>query len=166
MARLTDEEEDLLENEPALPRPVLERRALTGLEAVFREVDALLASTSCAKSGECCRLAVTRREPYLLPVERLRLERALKKQGRAWPAAREDGACALLDETGLRCSVYADRPFGCRTFFCALLTGKQVPSAELHRLSAKLTRASDSLEPEARPIPITALFGVSPPRRP
>ncbi len=151
-------DEELAGDEEALPRAVRERRALRELEAVYREVDALLARTGCAKSGECCRLAVTRREPYLLPLERLRLDQALARQGRAWPTAREDGACALLDASGLRCSVYADRPFGCRTFFCGRRTGKQVASAELHRLSARLTRASDSLEPEARPVPIRALF--------
>lgn len=152
-----DSRDDPLDEEP-LPRVVLERRALNELDAVFREVDALLAATGCAKSGECCRLAVTRREPYLLPVERLRLEKALAKQGRALPVAREDGACAMLDANGLRCSVYADRPFGCRTFFCSRVAGRPVPNAEVHRLSARLTRASDSLEPGAQPTPITALF--------
>ncbi|HEY3445060.1 MAG TPA: YkgJ family cysteine cluster protein [Myxococcales bacterium] len=150
--------EGLLDDERPLPRVVVERKALHELDAVFREADALLSRTGCSKSGECCRLAVTKREPFLLPLERLRLERGLAKQGRAWPDAREDGACALLDGSGLRCSVYADRPFGCRTFFCERVTGKQVASAELHRLSARLTQASDSLEPEARPVAITALF--------
>lgn len=145
--------------ERALPRPVLERRALRELQSIYREADALLARTSCPMSSQCCRLATTRREPYLLPVERLRLERGLAAQGRAaMPAAREDGACALLDGTGLRCSVYADRPFGCRTFFCERATGRSAPTSELHRLSARLTAASDALDPDGKPVAITALF--------
>ena len=147
------------EEEPALPRAVVERRALRALEAIYRDADALLAQTTCPKSSACCRLATTRREPYLLPLERLRLEGALERQGRGWPQAREDGACALLDASGLRCSAYADRPFGCRTYFCARATGKPVSSAALHRLSARLVAASDELEPDGRPAPITALFG-------
>ena len=97
----------------------------------------------------------------MLPLEQLRLRSAVEAQGRAWPEARDDGACALLDESGLRCSVYADRPFGCRTFFCSRAIGKIASSAALHRLSARLTAASDSLEPEGLttgPSAISALF--------
>lgn len=141
-----------------LPRKAAERRALRELEAVFREADRLFAGFACPKSGECCRLAVTRREPYLLPLERLRLDEGLRRQGRAWPAARPDGACAFLDASGLRCSVYPDRPFGCRTFFCERGTGRAPATSAVHALSARLTRASDELEPEGEPVAITRLF--------
>lgn len=148
------------ENEPSVePARVRERRALRELDAVYREIERTLQGFGCAASGECCRLAVTRREPYLLPVERLRLTRALERAGLPWPVARADGACALLDESGVRCSVYADRPFGCRTFFCSRRTGpKREPTAALHALSARVTAASDGLEPGGEPVPITRLF--------
>jgi len=148
------------EDEPqAAPRVVQERRALRELLAICRQADALLGAFSCPKSGECCRLAQTRREPFLLPLERLALVQALARQGRPMPLKRPDGACALLDASGLRCSIYPDRPFGCRTFFCARGQGRSVPSAALHALSARLTRASDGLEADGEPTPISRLFG-------
>jgi uncharacterized protein len=147
------------EAEPLAPRAPDERRALRDLVAIWHQADALLGAFFCPKSGECCRFATTRREPYLLPLERLALEKALRRQGRALPKRRPDGACALLDSTGLRCSIYADRPFGCRTFFCAKGSGKPAPNSALHELSAKLTRLSDSIVPEGEPWPISRLFG-------
>ncbi len=35
---------------------------------------------------------------------------------------RDDGACPLLGRDG-RCTIYAHRPFGCRTHFCAAAGG-------------------------------------------
>ncbi|MBI5545497.1 MAG: YkgJ family cysteine cluster protein [Deltaproteobacteria bacterium] len=146
------------EYEPAEPRVVVERRALRELELVYRRVEEILAGFSCPKSGECCLLARTGRVPYLLPLEQLRLSRSLGAQGRGWPEPRADGACAFLDESGLRCSVYADRPFGCRTFFCERGAGRAPANASLHELSARLTAASDKLEAQGAPVPILQLF--------
>src|ERR1700677_2883028 len=98
-------------------RRLAERRALNGLDAIYRRAEELFAGWGCARSGDCCQLAKTGREPYVWPVEWLRLRRALDGQGRLPLTAREDGACPLLDTQG-RCSAYADRPLGCRTFYC------------------------------------------------
>jgi len=135
------------------------RRALHELEEIYRQADALVSSLACARSGRCCQLARTGRVPYLMPLERRFLERGLADAGRPWPVARADGACALLDEGGARCSVYRWRPFGCRTFFCPEARGAAPASAALHRLSARLARVSDSLEPDGEPLPILRLFG-------
>ncbi len=108
-----------------------ETDALRELEAFYREVDALYAGTSCANSTECCRFAITGREPYVTNIELALLRRAIaqrsgKKGDRAEPLSRTDPrlpvldderTCPLLARDG-RCSVYAARPFGCRTFFC------------------------------------------------
>jgi Fe-S-cluster containining protein len=142
----------------AFPRSVVERTCLKALEAVYRQADLLVAGQSCPKSGECCKLATTGREPFLLPLEQLALSRALARGGRQWPEARADGACAFLDETGARCSIYPDRPFGCRTFFCERVEGRTPSCAAIHQASARLTAASDQLEPQGVPVQISRLF--------
>jgi Fe-S-cluster containining protein len=146
-------------------RQIAVRRALKELAAVWAKADALMSGMSCPASGECCRLATTGREPFLLPLERLALERALARQGRPMPGKRADGACALLDESGRRCSIYPDRPFGCRTFFCA---GRAPRTDDVYALSARLTRASDSIEPQGECLAISMMFGqeMEPARRP
>ena len=146
------------ELEDAAPGRADLRRALKELGAIYRRADELMAAVSCPRSSRCCRLALTRREPFLLPLERLALATALERRGRAWPSPRSDGACALLDQDGRGCSIYADRPFGCRTFFCELAQGKAPPNQALHALSARMTRASDLIEPAGEPVPITQLF--------
>jgi len=153
MGRYDDSDEE----ETQVATRVLERRALKALEQVFREADGAVAGMRCPASGDCCQLAVTGRQPNLLPVERLRLRLAVEKAGRTWPTARADGACAFVDSSGRRCSVYPDRPFGCRTFFCSRGEGKAA-SAAIHAAGAKLVRASDELEPNAQPVPILSLF--------
>jgi Fe-S-cluster containining protein len=71
---------------------------------------------------------VTGREPYLTSIELLAVERAvatgggpLSRKRRALPLAgnssESERTCPLLADNG-RCSIYAARPFGCRTFFC------------------------------------------------
>ncbi|MGC3998833.1 MAG: YkgJ family cysteine cluster protein [Anaeromyxobacter sp.] len=60
---------------------------------------------------------MTKRQPYLWPSEWRVLMEHLKREKRALPPPRADGACPFLDASGKRCSVYEARPFGCRTFF-------------------------------------------------
>ncbi len=98
---------------------------LAELRAIYAEIDALLAGFTCDASGDCCHFDRTGREPYPSAVELAELTRAVrarggppkpKRQKRGLPMA-DERRCALLDERG-RCSVYASRPLGCRTFFC------------------------------------------------
>ncbi len=103
------------------------------LFALYWEVDALYADWSCPSSTECCRFGITGRQPYLTSIEVAVLQRALaeKSSGRL-PAKRKralpltadvatERICPLLDRNA-RCSVYAERPFGCRTFYCERAT--------------------------------------------
>ena len=46
-----------------------ERALFDELAALYTEVDARLASSSCPASTECCRFGVTGREPYVTSVE-------------------------------------------------------------------------------------------------
>ena len=158
MACSSDRHEPAQDRDAARGRLLL-RRALRELEEILRQADALVSRRSCRKSGRCCQLARTGRVPYLMPLERLWIEQGLSAASRGWPAARADGACALLDEGGARCSLYRFRPFGCRTYFCSEASGREPASAALHRLSARLARVSDSVDPGGEPLPITRFFG-------
>jgi len=102
---------------------------LDELRALYRETDALFEGASCDASTECCRFGVTGREPQITSIELALLRQAIKRRGgalapkkRALPLTNEGTAereriCTLLDRSG-RCSVYEDRPLGCRTFYC------------------------------------------------
>ena len=140
---------------------------LDQLYVLYREVDALFANTSCPASTECCRFGVTGREPYVTALELHAIERALARRGgplsakrRALPLhehgdAQRERTCPLLDR-GNRCAVYADRPLGCRTFFCERATrGDRDPRRALREVVARLRQLEEQAQPfgsEARPL--------------
>lgn len=113
------------------------------LLAIYARVDALLAPFSCDASAECCHFGLTGREPYVTPIELAEIELALTRRGsalarlptvpRRLPVVADARRCPLLDENG-RCSVYASRPLGCRTFFCDCVQGPRTPSARRDQL--------------------------------
>ncbi|MFO0758220.1 MAG: YkgJ family cysteine cluster protein [Byssovorax sp.] len=121
---------------PSASRDNASTALLTALAEVYAAADAVFAGWACPASTECCRFGVTGREPYVTSIELLAVRRALAARGgprsfpRAGPLAPAEGAgrvrlpradgerrCPLLDRDG-RCAVYADRPLGCRTFYC------------------------------------------------
>src|SRR6185295_5725337 len=102
-------------------------QALRRLAALYRQADSAYERFSCPSSAECCQLRRRGRQPWLWPVESAALEDALRRQGRRVPEPRADGGCPLLDEAGRRCTVYEDRPFGCRTYFCDRASGGRHP---------------------------------------
>ncbi len=121
-------------------------RALKEVRAIYRQADAAYAPYSCPASGECCQLAITRRQPWLWQPEW-----ALLSQKRPLPPPRADGGCPYLDATGLRCSVYADRPFGCRTFFCERIRGPaRQPAETVAALLERLERVSQRVDPSLK----------------
>lgn len=133
--------------DPRPPRP--ERHVLHDTRAVLLEADRAYAPYSCPASAECCQLAVTKRQPWLWRNEWRVLEVRLKQDGRTLPPARADGGCPLLDDAGKRCTVYEDRPFGCRTFFCGRIRGpSRQPVDAVVRLSKELEALSFELDPE------------------
>lgn len=130
----------------ATPTRATTLRLLAGL---YRQADAAYAPFSCPASGECCNLARTGRPPYLWTPEWDALRAALERTGRTMPPARADGGCPFLDDSGKRCSVYADRPFGCRTFFCERIRGPaKQPLEAVVRISRKLEELSVAVDPE------------------
>ncbi|MGO9828640.1 MAG: YkgJ family cysteine cluster protein [Myxococcaceae bacterium] len=131
------------------------RAALQELAAVYRAADAAYRPYSCPGTAECCQLATTKREPWLWPLE---WEALLAAKGGQAPAERPDGGCPFLAEDGQRCSVYAARPFGCRTFYCHRVQGPaREPVEAVAALSARLERVAQTLEPDCpEPRPLLA----------
>jgi hypothetical protein len=140
------------------------------LLALYAEVDALLDDMRCACSAggvgatpdaQCCHFGVTGREPYPTAVELEEVRRALQ----AAPPARRDPkrlplaelrACPLLSAEG-RCTVYASRPFGCRTFFC----DQKLPRTEVNAIGRRIADLSAEFaprDPGPRPL-VKALAG-------
>lgn len=114
------------------------------LTRIYSELSALFATSSCPRSTRCCRFAQTGRTPYLWPVEMRRVLKAIDRRGGRLPREGAEGDCPLLLRDGA-CSIYADRPFGCRTFFCRDATLPQGNRrAEVDALSRQLRVLSES----------------------
>jgi uncharacterized protein len=122
-----------------------QRKAVRELRALYRLADAAYRPFSCPGTAECCQLATTKREPWLWPVEWALL---LEAAGGRRPPPRADGGCPFLDAEGKRCTVYADRPLGCRTFFCHRIRGPgREPLEAMALLSERLERLAQGLDP-------------------
>ena len=89
---------------------------------IYRELDERPVERACVRRGDCCSFKRTGREPYVTKGEVLLVAKAYRASGRRRIAEAPDGSCPLLDASG-KCSVYAARPFGCRTHFCAAAGG-------------------------------------------
>jgi hypothetical protein len=111
------------------------------LRELYARVDALYADWSCPSSSDCCRFGITGRQPFVTALELSAIRHALERRGdaiesqgrpprqtsaiesprrRGLPVAHDashERVCPLLDHEQ-RCSVYADRPFGCRSYYC------------------------------------------------
>jgi Fe-S-cluster containining protein len=143
---------------------------LAELAGLYREVDALYQGWSCPGTTECCRFGITGRQPYVTSIELAAIRRALARRGaplavkkRALPLTDDEAReriCPLLDR-GDRCSIYADRPLGCRTFYCERATrGPRATRAELQQILHQLRdlAARHALGGD-QPRPITRALG-------
>lgn len=112
---------------------------LDELRILYARADALYADWSCSNSTECCRFGITGRQPYVTSIELSLLRHGLAKRGgelaprrRALPITRDSDSeriCPLLEGSG-RCSVYAERPLGCRTYYCERAQAGAGPSRD------------------------------------
>ncbi len=122
--------------------------ALTETRAVLRKADAEWSKHSCPATAECCQLKTTGRPPWLWPTE---WALVMKKVKGVLPPPRDDGGCPFLDTTGMRCTVYEDRPLGCRTFFCHRIRGPaSVPADATNALFDRLRALNVALDDEAQ----------------
>jgi Fe-S-cluster containining protein len=111
--------------------------ALAEVRAVYADLANRPVERQCRLRTECCQFHLTGLTPELTKGEALLAAKAVRATGRKTLPARSDGACLLLHpETG-RCLIYADRPFGCRTHFCAA-AGGLIPRKEVLDLIRRL----------------------------
>jgi uncharacterized protein len=140
---------------------------LAELAALYARVDALYADWRCPSSTECCRFGITGRQPFVTSIEASAIRHALARRGgllaehkRALPillSGESERVCPLLNEQQ-RCSVYAQRPFGCRTFYCNKATRGVGPdpdtlralTEELEELASRHRMGGDAVQPLLR----------------
>ena len=92
------------------------------IKAIYAEVAARPLERNCTMLTECCQFHITGRTPMLTSGEAQYAAVGVRASGRKKLPPRADGACPMLGTNG-RCTIYAHRPFGCRTHFCAAAGG-------------------------------------------
>lgn len=129
--------------------------------AILHEADQALDGWSCDASTECCRFAITGREPSVTQIEWQLVVDETARQGRRLPAlpTDDDERCPFLAPVdgkarheGGRCTIYASRPLGCRTFFCERARdadGHQGPPSTSTRALREAARSLDDLKQRA-----------------
>jgi Fe-S-cluster containining protein len=92
------------------------------ITAIYREVEARALPRQCVGRTTCCQFRLTGRTPMLTRGEALFAATGVRASGKKKLTPKEDGSCPLLGREG-RCTIYAHRPFGCRTHFCEAAGG-------------------------------------------
>jgi uncharacterized protein len=78
---------------------------------------------NCTRQTKCCHFKLTGRTPHLTKGEAVVAALAFRATGRKALSENPDGACPMLHSATGNCLIYNDRPFGCRTHFCAAAGG-------------------------------------------
>jgi uncharacterized protein len=139
------------------PAELLQKESLDEVRAVYRDLENRPVERACTRLTECCHFKLTGRTPQLTLGEAKLAAKALRASGRKAMPERDDGACPLLRENGA-CMIYQDRPFGCRTHFCAAAGGPYARTEVLdliRRLEAVDTRLGGN-GPRALPAALRA----------
>jgi Fe-S-cluster containining protein len=134
--------------------------ALAEVRAVYRDLAARPIERNCELRTQCCHFKLTGKTPYLTRGEALLAARAWKATGRKALPSRDDGACPMLDPQTSRCLIYEDRPFGCRTHFCAAAGGPYA-RREVIDLIRRLEQIDEQLGgdgPRALPAAISSIL--------
>jgi Fe-S-cluster containining protein len=111
--------------------------AVAAVQAVYAELEARPVERECVRRTECCQFRLTGKTPYLTRGEAMVAVEALRRSGVHRLPPNKNGNCPLLVENTGQCSIYADRPFGCRTHFCAAAGGLR-PRKEIQDLIWRL----------------------------
>ena len=104
-------------------RPDESAATVTQVRQIYAELGQRPVERNCSRLKECCQFRITGRTPYLTRGEALVAAKALRASGRKQLPESRDGTCPLLDRQTGNCLIYNDRPFGCRTHFCAAAGG-------------------------------------------
>lgn len=99
------------------------RSALAEVRKVYADLAQKPIQRNCLRKTECCHFKLTGRIPYLTKGEALIAAKALRATGRKSLPENVDGSCPMLQRETGNCLIYEDRPFGCRTHFCAAAGG-------------------------------------------
>ncbi len=100
-----------------------DENALAEVGQVYVDLARRPLERNCTRQTECCHFKLTGRTPYLTKGEALVAARAFRATGRKSLPANSDGACPMIESSTGNCLIYNDRPFGCRTHFCAAAGG-------------------------------------------
>ncbi len=106
------------------------RAAVDEVRAVYKDLENRPVERACTRLTECCHFKLTGRTPQLTRGEAILAAKGVRAAGRKVMPDREDGACPMLKVNGA-CMIYQDRPFGCRTHFCAAAGGPYARSEVL-----------------------------------
>ena len=107
-------------------RPVLPEKlqsALAEVRQVYVDLARRPIERNCLRRTECCHFKLTGRTPYLTKGEAIVAAKAFRAIGRKSLPETADGSCPMLQQETGNCLIYEDRPFGCRTHFCAAAGG-------------------------------------------
>lgn len=113
--------------------------ALAEVRQIYAELAQRPIERNCVRLQACCHFKLTGRTPYLTRGEAAVAARGLRATGRKTLPVVTDGACPLLEKQSGNCLIYRDRPFGCRTHFCAAAGGpyaRREVADLIHRLEA------------------------------
>ena len=97
--------------------------ALAEVRQIYIDLGQRPIERNCVRKTECCHFKLTGRTPYLTKGEAVVAARALRASGRKSLPENPSGACPMLEPVTGNCLIYSDRPFGCRTHFCAAAGG-------------------------------------------
>ena len=97
--------------------------ALAEVRQVYVDLAKKPIQRKCLRKTECCHFKLTGRTPYLTKGEAVVAAKALRATGRKSLPENDDGSCPMLQQDTGNCLIYEDRPFGCRTHFCAAAGG-------------------------------------------
>jgi len=99
------------------------RIALAEVRQVYVDLAQKPIQRNCVRKTECCHFKLTGRTPYLTKGEALVAAKALRAAGRKSLPENADRSCPMLQQETGNCLIYENRPFGCRTHFCAAAGG-------------------------------------------
>jgi Fe-S-cluster containining protein len=97
--------------------------ALAEVRQVYLDLAQRRIQRNCIRRTECCHFKLTGRTPYLTKGEAIVAAKALRATGRKSLPENADGSCPMLQQETGNCLIYENRPFGCRTHFCAAAGG-------------------------------------------
>jgi Fe-S-cluster containining protein len=97
--------------------------ALAEVRQVYVDLAQRPIQRNCLRKTECCHFKLTGRTPYLTKGEAVVAAKAFRATGRKSLPENADSSCPMLQHETGDCLIYEDRPFGCRTHFCAAAGG-------------------------------------------